>query len=174
MFQYQGQVNRIDVSTDTDYAGCELTRKSTSGGVVQLGAHMIKSWSSTQGIVSLSSGEAEYYGLVKGSTVGIGIKSMMNDFGGDLKLRVSTDASAAKGIASRRGLGKVRHIDVAQLWVQDKVLSGDIELRKIKGEDNLADSLTKYVDSAKLGRHLEYTAQLITAGRHVLMPEVAD
>ena len=51
-----------------------------------------------------------------------------------VRIRVNTDASAAKGIASRRGLGKVRHIEVHQLWVQDKVASGEVEVRKVDGD----------------------------------------
>ena len=42
-----------------------------------LGMHLIKTWSVTQSVVSLSSGEAEYYGLVKGASVGLGIRSML-------------------------------------------------------------------------------------------------
>ena len=38
----------IDIYVDSDYAGCPRTRKSTSGGCVMLGSHLIKSWSSTQ------------------------------------------------------------------------------------------------------------------------------
>ena len=42
---------------------------------------------------------------------------MLSDIGVAFRIRVSTDASAAKGIASRRGLGKVMHIEEHQLWV---------------------------------------------------------
>ena len=38
-FGYQGE---ISVWTDTDYAGCLRTRKSTSGGIIQLGGHTVK------------------------------------------------------------------------------------------------------------------------------------
>ena len=62
----------IDVYTDTDWAGCPRTRKSTSGGCLLVGAHAIKTWSSTQSSVSLSSGEAEFYGVVRGAGVGLG------------------------------------------------------------------------------------------------------
>ena len=34
------------------------------------GKHMIKSWSSTQQVMALSSGEAELYGMLKGATQG--------------------------------------------------------------------------------------------------------
>ena len=57
-FRYQDEVTIIDGWADSDYAGCRRTRKSTSGGVIMLGGHLIKSWSSTQAIIALSSGEA--------------------------------------------------------------------------------------------------------------------
>ena len=67
-----------------------------------------------------------------------------------IKLTVLTDSTAAKGIASRRGLGKVRHIEVNQLWVQEKVANGDIELNNVGTGENLADSLTKHVDNENI------------------------
>ena len=82
---------------------------------------MIKTWSNTQSVVALSSGEAEYYGMVKGASLALGIRSMLSDLAVNLTIRLRTDATAAKGIAARRGLGKVRHIEVNQLWLQDKV-----------------------------------------------------
>ena len=42
LFQYQTQPDSIEVSTDTDYAGCERTRRSTSGGVAMYGFHLLK------------------------------------------------------------------------------------------------------------------------------------
>ncbi len=46
-YDYQKNTNCINVWTDTDFAGCKVTRKSTYGGIIQLGGHLIKSWSST-------------------------------------------------------------------------------------------------------------------------------
>ena len=66
LYGYQEWKKKIDVYVDTDYAGCRKTRKSTSGGVATLGSHTIKSWSTTQAVIALSSGEAEFYGIVKG------------------------------------------------------------------------------------------------------------
>ena len=79
--------------------------------------------------------------MVRGASMGMGVRSILEDLGVSLKIRVRTDASAAKGIASRRGLGKVRHIEVNQLWLQDKVSTGEIEIMKVKGTGNLADGL---------------------------------
>ena len=137
-----------------------------------LGEHIIKGWSVTQGVIALSSGEAEFYGIVKGSSVGMGVQSVLGDLGVRLRLQVLTDSSAAKGIASRRGLGKVRHIEVNQLWVQEKVANGSIELTKISGESNLADAVTKYVGRELIEKHMWGTNQRAEGGRHAIMPQV--
>ena len=140
-----------------------------------IGNHVVKTWSNTQAIIALSSGEAEFYGAVKAGSIGLGLKSIMKDMGIEckLKLKVKTDSSAAKGIASRKGLGEVRHIEVHQLWIQDKVASGEIEMVKVPGNENIADALTKNVESEKLMWHMNAINLRIDAGRHELMPEIS-
>ena len=71
----------IDVYSDTDWSGCPRTRRSTSGGCIMIGKHCIRTWSSTQPSVTLSSGEAEFYGLVKAAGAGLGHQSLMKDVG---------------------------------------------------------------------------------------------
>ena len=60
-----------------------------------------------------------------------------------------------------------------QLWIQDKVSKGEIEVRKVSGEDNLADALTKLVDQTLLGLHMTGAGQEVREGRHELAPEVS-
>ena len=90
-----------------------------------IGAHVIRTWSSTQPSVTLSSGEAEFYGLVKAAGAGLGHQSIMRDFGLETPVRVWTDSSAAIGISTRSGLGKLRHLETHTLWVQKKVRTGE-------------------------------------------------
>jgi hypothetical protein len=183
IYGYQGWNGKITAWTDSDYAGDKKTRKSTSGGVLLLGKHVIKSWSSTQSVIALSSGEAEYYAIVKGASLAMGVKSMLNEW--DIitdidathssdEIEINTDSSAAKGICQRRGLGKVRHIEVTELWVQDHVLKGTISVKKVPGTENLSDALTKYLDQAGIAFHLCETNQRIFSGRHNLMPEISQ
>ena len=87
--------------------------------------------------------------------MGLGIRSLMRDLGVQVGLVVRSDASAALGIAQRRGTGKVRHVEVHQLWLQDRVTRGDLKVRKIDGTKNPADALTKYVDGARLREHVK-------------------
>ena len=79
---------------------------------------------------------------------------MLRDMGVELPIEVMTDASAANGIASRRGLGKTRHIDVHYLWIQERVANGDIKLSKVWGGENPADLLTKYLTRDAMSRAL--------------------
>ena len=170
-FPFRAIGNEITVWTDTDFAGCGESRKSTTGGVVMIGANCIKFWSVNQKVIALSSGEAEFYGIVSGSSQAIGVQSMAKDLGLELTIRVNTDASAAKGIASRRGVGKIRHIEVSQLWVQDKVANGQLTISKIGTRDNIADILTKHVDNETIKRHVLAMGCEFRTGRHELAPE---
>ena len=86
----------------------------------------------------MSSGEAEFNGVVRGAGVGLGYQSLLRDLGIQVGLRVWTDSSAAIGICSRQGLGKLRHLDTHTLWVQQAVRSRRVDLRKIAGEVNPA------------------------------------
>ena len=63
--------------------------------------------------------------------------------GGELVL--GTDSSVAKSFVSRRGLGKMRHLEVRDLWLQEEVLKGCVKVEKIPGESNPADLMTKFL-----------------------------
>ena len=170
---YQGMPEELEVYTDSDWAGCKESRKSTSGGIVSFGSHVVKSWSVTQKVIATSSAEAEYYAMVKGTSNALGIRGILRDLGVIRKVRLNTDASAAKGICNRKGLGKIRHLEVSQLWLQDKVNRGEVLVKKIRGDLNPADALTKGVNAVKLSQHMVSTSQELWSGRHELMPQVA-
>ena len=105
----------LQVFVDSDWAGCRRTRKSTNGGCLMLHGACLKTWSTTQAVRALSSGEAEYYAGLKGACVALGFRSMAADSGMDIKLTLHTDSAAALGIIGRRGLGKVRHLETSYL-----------------------------------------------------------
>ena len=73
-FDHQ-QADHIDTYADTDWAGCPRSRRSTSGGCIMVGSHLLKCWSSTQAGVAMSSGEAEFYGAAKGASAGLGMRA---------------------------------------------------------------------------------------------------
>ena len=120
-----------------------------------LGSHVIKSYSTTQSVISLSSGEAEYYGAVKGASRLLGLIAMIRDFGLDLTGRITTDSTTAIGIANRRGAGKVRHLEVHLLWLQQCIERKLLAMEKVPGPKNPADVGTKHVTAAVLAICLE-------------------
>ena len=71
-----------------------------------VGSHVIKCWSVSQPGVAMSSGEAEFYGVVQAAAVGLGIDVPYGDVGIDLQVRPWTGSSAATGICNRQGLGR--------------------------------------------------------------------
>ena len=171
-YPYQ-TAERLEVYTDTDWAGCVRTRKNTSGGCLMLGRHVIKCWSATQASLALSSGEAEVYGVVKGCGVGLGQRALFKDVGIDLPVRVWTDSTAAIGICGRQGLGKLRNLACRSLWVQQKVRSGEIELRKVLGTANPANLFTKHLESrAKVDQLLGLFGCRFVDGRSAAAPKL--
>ena len=115
----------------------------------------IKSRAGNQTASALSSGEAEYYAMVKAATVAIGVHSIVQDMGVPLSapINIHTDMSADIGVAIRVGIGKVRHIEVSQLIM-------------VKSEDSLADALTKAVTADDIGRHVAGIGAEIRRDRH--------
>ena len=137
-----------------------------------MGPHCVRHWSTTQTTIALSSGEAELHGIAKGMSHAIGMQSLCRDLGWQYKIRVHSDATAAIGIARRRGLGKIRHLDVEDLWVQAKVRDKTIELVKVLGAENPADILTKYVDKGILTKMLSRLGMRVMTGRSAAAPEL--
>ena len=71
------------------------------------------------------------------------VSGMMRELGWPVTRRLFVDASAAQAMSNRQGIGKLRHLDVKYLWLQDLTKQGCIAVRKIGGQLNPADILTK-------------------------------
>ena len=65
-------------------------------------------------------------------------------------IRLLTDATTGKSIATRRGLGKTRHIALHLLRVQQRVQNGEIEVLKVSTQSNAADLFTKHHAAPRL------------------------
>ena len=89
-YPWQSLTEKIEGYSDSDWAGCQRTAKSTSSGVLMRGMHFLWSWSSTQKCVTLSSGEAELLAAVRASTEVFGILQLVSDWGGRSADRRST------------------------------------------------------------------------------------
>ena len=140
-----------------------------------LGQHVIKYWSATQASLAPSSGEAEYYGVVRGTGVGLGQQALGRDGGFELPVRVWTDGSAAMGTAARQGLGKLRHLECHSLWVQQHLCRKDFEVGKVDGTKNPADLFTKHLTSReRIHNLLELFGCVYRDGRSSKAPQVRE
>ena len=155
VFKVGGNLDFCDVTVDSDWAGDKVSRKSTTGTVLKFGDHTVKTYSRNQRTIALSSGEAELYAIVSGVAEAFGIQSIVRDFGLDCQIRCFTDSSAAIGIVKRTGIGKIRHLQTQYLWIQEVVNSGRVSINKVGTNDNMADLLTKYLDSSTIQHHVD-------------------
>jgi hypothetical protein len=155
VYRWQGSCEAIDAYSDSDWAGDRTTRRSTTGGCLVRGSHLIKCWAKCQHVIALSSGEAELYACVKASSEAIGLKAVMEDMGLDARISVFVDANAAIGMIMKEGLSGVRHIDTQFLWVQEAVRGKRIAVKKIDGKLNPADAFTKALSAHDLEGHLK-------------------
>ena len=169
-FRWQKMPEAVAVFTDSDWAGCRATCRSTSGGITRFGAHTLKSWSSTQATVALSSAEAELYALTKGAAQALGFITLMADMGVKVRATVHTDASAAIGIARRAGLGKLRHLNVRYLWLQHELQSPELTLHKVHGLSNPADLVTKHLAQHLARKHLDILEMRIEGAERPVHP----
>ena len=63
---------------------------------------------------------------------------------------IRTDSSSGLAVGSRRGLGRLRHVQTRYLWVQQRVQEGDLRLKKESGDTNVGDALTKPLDEKRM------------------------
>ena len=85
---------------------------------------------------------------------------------------VHSDASAALGIVNRTGLGKLRHLNVQFLWVQNRAAMGDMKITKVPGKDNPADLMTKHLPAAEIEKHCEELSMARTGTRAETAPSL--
>ena len=160
----------IEVSVDADFAGCRLTRRSTCGGGIRWRGGLVKTWAKTLPTLALSTGESELGATVRGAAEALGMKSIMQDLGYSLTVALSSDATAAIGMTKRVGLGAVRHLSTADLWIQQMVRHHRLKLEKWAGPQNPSDLMTKHLDRTTICSHLERIDMRSIPGRAECAP----
>ena len=82
------------------------------------------------------------------------MRTVAKEMGRWMSLQLSTDSSAAKGAALRTGAGRLKHIQTSQLWIQERINNGEIQVRKIPREVNVSDLLTHHWSTKEGASHL--------------------
>ena len=70
-------------------------------------------------------------------------------------VHLGTDSSAVKSFVCRRGLGKMKHLEIRDLWLQKEVADGKLIVSKVRGEENPADLMTKILSNKEIKDRLE-------------------
>ena len=144
-----------------------------------IGGHFLKAWSKTQQAVTTSSAEAELVAMNKCAQEMLGILSMFADLGEDsqhgacgakgglpwLTGVVCGDSSAALAISDRQGCGKLRHIKVGELWIQEQVRNKAFSTKKVDGHANPADMFTKHLAGDRIIAYCMMISLLMRSGR---------
>ena len=105
-------------------------------------------------MVTLSSGEAELNAVLKGRAEGMHIKEIEHERENLIETEVRSDSGACIGTVSRKGVGEIKHLEVQQLWVQERVAEKRINIIKNRREQNPADHLTHLVTVKEQIAHL--------------------
>nr|KAJ0204523.1 hypothetical protein LSAT_V11C500235470 [Lactuca sativa] len=135
--------------TDSDYAGCNLDKKSTSGGCHFLGNRLI-SWSSKkQTSVAISTVEAEYVADGRCCAQLLWIQNQLLDYGFKFsKTPIYCDNTSAIQITQNPVQhSKTKHIEIRHHFIRDNVEKGKVVLEHVKTSEQLADIFTKALDS---------------------------
>ena len=124
-------------------SGDRATRRSVSAGVILRGSRCLKVWTKKQQVVALSSAESELCAAVKTASQGLGIQSTARELGTSCRLHLHLDASATMCLVNRRRLGKAKHVDMRNLWIQEASNPGRFATKKFDMSVNPADLIPK-------------------------------
>ncbi|KAJ9545054.1 hypothetical protein OSB04_024761 [Centaurea solstitialis] len=137
--------------TDSDYGGCKLDRKSTSGSCQFLGDKLVSWTSKKQNCVSISTAEAEYVAAASCCSQVLWMKTQLLDYGYKLKrVPIYCDSESAIAITSNPVQhSKTKHIDIRYHFIKDNVEKGNIEMFFVQTDYQLADLFTKPLDEKR-------------------------
>ena len=143
----------MEVIVDASWGNAN-DRRSSTGALIYFGGCLISSFSRTQKVVAMSSCEAELTAIQSAVSEAANVLHVLEELGWNPKINVLTDSTAAIAFAHRRGVGRIKHLDLRRFFIQDWLRSQRLSLAHIPTEANAADLLTKAfssVDPARLG-----------------------
>ncbi|GJU85686.1 hypothetical protein Tco_1293232 [Tanacetum coccineum] len=130
---------------DADHAGCQDTRRSTSGSAQFLGDKLV-SWSSKkQTSTSISSTEAEYIAMSGCCAQILWMRSQLSDYGfayNHIPLYYDNKSAIALCYNNVQHY-RSKHIDICHYFIREQVEKGVVELYFVRTEYQLADIFTK-------------------------------
>ena len=142
----------LELYSDSDWATCQISRRSTSSGLIYLNGCLIHSHSRSQTSVSLSSMEAEILAATSLLTEAIYVKQVLQFLIGDkgglgsqehVMMRLRLDSTSAQAFFARLGPGRAKHLSTRLLWTQSAMRKQWFFVDRISTKENPADLNTK-------------------------------
>jgi len=152
---------RLEVYSDSDWASDPSDRKSVSGCIVLINGTPSGWWSIKQGLVTLSSSEAELVALVESVKHTKYLKQLVEAFGENIDnpVEIRCDNQAAIRIAAKGVIKRTKHLDIRDFYIKDEIDSNEVHVTYVDTANNIADMFTKPLDR----RILEYLCDKLYA-----------
>lgn len=140
---------KLDLISDSDWAGDTKDRKSQSGNIIMLNGNIIDWCSRKQNAISGSSTESEYIAMSDGLKDALSIKNLLSEMKIPIGfINVVGDNCSALTLAAHNTQHKrTKHIDIRFHFIRNLVDNKQVKLNYINTTTNLADLLTKFLDS---------------------------
>ena len=131
--------------SDSDYAGCRVDRKSTSGTCQFLGDRLISWFSKKQTSIATSTAEAEYMAAASCCAQVLWMKQQLSDYDVEAKeIPIFCDNTSAIAITQNPVLhSRTKHIDVRYHFIRDHVEKKNVRIEYVRTEKQIADIFTK-------------------------------
>jgi hypothetical protein len=150
--------------TDSDFAGCQGGRKSTTGWLFTLAGSPVSWKSKKQDCVTTSSCEAEYVALTSGVKECMWLRDLLSEFGVpiDGPTPVYCDNEAAVRI-SRDPVchSRTKHVSTSFWFVREQQQTGIVKVTPIPTKAQLADHLTKSLNRPQFESVVQMSGQAI-------------
>jgi hypothetical protein len=140
--------------TDSDYAGCRIDRKSTSGSCQFLGQRLVSWFSKKQQSTATSTAEAEYIAAGSCCAQLLWIRNQLMDYGLVLEHipLMCDNTSAISIVANPVNHSTTKHIEIRYHFIREHAANGTIEVSYVPTEKQLADIFTKPLNEAVFNR----------------------
>ncbi|KAJ6047020.1 uncharacterized protein N7446_011854 [Penicillium canescens] len=144
---YKGQPQKLKGFTDADWGGCRDTRRSTAGYLFNIGSGAISWQSKRQGVVALSTCEAEFLGQTQATKEAVWLRRLLNELNMNQGLNATIicgDNQGAIALSSNPQYhSRTKHMEIQRKWQGEVQDNGTVKLKYIPTTEQIADGFTK-------------------------------